>query len=180
MKLTRLFAGVALAAAALSANAEDIVRNFNITLDDNNYTFGDTFAAGNANKTFLDTFNFTIGGSSVVGSSLTSRMTVNRDLNISSFDLYSGSNLIAKGTMLSTGLLEQWTLDAIAPAQGAYSLRVGGRVIGGLGVSFAGDAYVTPVPEPETWVMLVGGLAVLGLAARRRKSGGMGVGGMAA
>ena len=36
---------------------------------------------------------------------------------------------------------------------------------------FARDMVTTPVPEPETYGMLLAGLGVLGLVARRRKLG---------
>jgi hypothetical protein len=37
------------------------------------------------------------------------------------------------------------------------------------GLSGAGDAIYAPVPEPETYAMLLAGLGLLGVAARRRR-----------
>ena len=173
MKYPKLFAGVVLAAASLTAHATapvNIGHTTTIVLDDDNSTFGNTFAAGNSGRAFLDVFNFTISGNSTLGASLTSTMSGKHDLNITSFGLYLNNVLVAPGHQISTGKVESWTLDALAPTQGLYSFRVGGRVLGQAGVSYSGDAYVTAVPEPETYGMVLGSLAVFGLVARRRKS----------
>jgi hypothetical protein len=171
MKLSKLFASVLLAAAAASGSAADLNRTTVIDLSSES-TFGGSFAAGNAGKTFLDIFNFAIDGTSNVGSSLTSKLSGGHDLDITSFGLYSGNNLIMAGRQESTGATESWSLDAIAPVAGNYSLRIGGTVLGNLKVAFVGDGYVTAVPEPETWTMLLGGLALVGFAARRKAAGG--------
>lgn len=172
MKYNKLFASIMLALASVSASAADIERIHSIVLDDDNSTFSASFASGNAGKSFLEIFNFTISGSSSLGSSLTSTLKLGHDLDITSFGLYSGTTQLAAGTKNSTGSLESWTLDALMPASGSYSMRVGGTVIGKLNVSFVGDGYVTAVPEPEAWSMLIGGLGLVGFLARRRKSSG--------
>ncbi len=170
MKFTKILAGILLAAAVASASAAvPVTRITTIVLDDEHSTFGDTFAANNNGKSFLDIFYFTIGGNSSVGSSLTSTLSGTHDLNITSFGLYSGETLLTAGTMIATGAVESWTLDALAPSQGTYSLRVGVNVIGKGNVGFAGDGYVTAVPEPETWGMVVGSVAILAFIGRRRK-----------
>jgi hypothetical protein len=37
--------------------------------------------------------------------------------------------------------------------------------------TFGGNVYATPVPEPETYAMMLAGLGALGFLARRRKNG---------
>ncbi|MRW90017.1 PEPxxWA-CTERM sorting domain-containing protein [Duganella sp. FT80W] len=49
----------------------------------------------------------------------------------------------------------------------ARSLRNGGGGGGGGGAS-EGEGAVSPVPEPDTWAMLLAGLGLVGWAARRR------------
>jgi hypothetical protein len=55
-------------------------------------------------------------------------------------------------------------------ASGYYSLNVIGHTAGGM-AAYAVQMDVTPVPEPETYALMLAGLGLLGLAARRRKNG---------
>jgi hypothetical protein len=50
---------------------------------------------------------------------------------------------------------------------GTYSLTFQGNGTGGYGGFFT----ITPVPEPQTYAMLIGGLGLLGLMSNRRKRG---------
>jgi hypothetical protein len=52
---------------------------------------------------------------------------------------------------------------------GTYQALIGagGNTVGGNGPS--GELTISPVPEPETYAMMLAGLGLLGLAARRRK-----------
>ena len=55
----------------------------------------------------------------------------------------------------------------------AYRANAAGQIIGnGVLAGMNGQAayLLTPVPEPETWAMLVAGLALVGTAARRRSA----------
>lgn len=57
---------------------------------------------------------------------------------------------------------------------GSYTLRIGGEATGtGLGGLLPAGAYTVaavtvPVPEPETWAMLLAGMGLIGLRARRK------------
>ena len=55
---------------------------------------------------------------------------------------------------------------------GSYTLRVLGKVDGSKGGSWGGDVNLVavPVPEPETYALLAGGLGALGFVARRRRA----------
>lgn len=178
MKYNKMLAGILLAMASVSASAANVaviavaptVNTQTITLDDTNTTFGANYGFGNAGKSFIEIFNFTISGTSTLGSSVFSTITKGRNLDITSFGLYLGNTLLSAGTMQSTGAVENWTLDAFMPVAGNYSMRVGVNVIGNSNVAFVGTGYVTAVPEPEGWAMLIGGLGVVGFLARRRKS----------
>jgi len=174
MKYAKLFAGIVLMASAAAASAANINRTINLTLEDGTGFSGDSFTRAGApvlNKTFLDTFNFTVSQPSFLSSSLTSISTTSTyDLNITSLNLYSGSTLLAAGVRDATGVVDVWHLTTSSAGLGAgnYSLQVGGKILGGNGGSFALVANTSPVPEPETWSMVGVSLAALGFMARRK------------
>jgi hypothetical protein len=181
MRYKKLIAGSLLAAVAAVANAADVNRamTINFTSPEDAVGFSDSFKKALAGKTFLDSFGFTIGTSSMLGGALTSKAIGNVDLDISSFNLYSGSTLVASGMQESTGSFDSWSLTAYNLMPGTYSLQVGGK-IGAGGGAFGGSAAIAPVPEPETWSMLIGSLAVLGIVGWRRRPRGVQPGGLAA
>jgi hypothetical protein len=89
----------------------------------------------------------------------------------------SGSLSTAGGTSTKTVALNTGILSA-----GTYGLYVQGLVTpkgtssytGNIGFNYDGPTAgtpVTPVPEPETWAMLMLGLAGMGFVARRRLNG---------
>lgn len=52
---------------------------------------------------------------------------------------------------------------------GAYFFEISGMAVGPSAVSYGYTASVTPVPEPESYAMMLAGLAMLGGVAARRK-----------
>jgi PEP-CTERM motif len=72
-----------------------------------------------------------------------------------SFDILNSGNLsVASGTSISGAL--PWTLTIKGTTDG-------------LG-SYGGQLSVTPVPEPETYALMLAGLGAIGFMARRRRS----------
>lgn len=53
---------------------------------------------------------------------------------------------------------------------GNYYYEITGTVIGTKGGSYTVDSYITPVPEPETYAMLLAGLGLIGCSLRRRQT----------
>ena len=100
----------------------------------------------------------------------------NLDLNVSSLTL-SGAGRVTSLVDLTPGVFSFSNLVA-----GSYQLNVSGTVTKGKGwddilplpVGYAGslttNAAVTPVPEPETYALLLMGLGTVGWMARRRGS----------
>ena len=54
---------------------------------------------------------------------------------------------------------------------GAYSLRISGTAVTG-GASYGGNLVLTPIPEPETYALMLAGLGVIGFVAARRRNRG--------
>lgn len=142
-----------------------------------NAVFSNSFLKASSGKSFTDSFTFTIGSQNVSTGSLTASAIKTQDLYISSFDLYSASGaLVAAGINRNansshTGELDDWVLpESTLLSSGSYYLKVAGQVVGAAGGSYSGTLVLAPVPEPETYAMLLGGLGLIGVVARRRKA----------
>lgn len=90
--------------------------------------------------------------------------------DIAIFD--SGNHELFKGTTLSTYEFgSTWTshVGGVLPAGDNYFVRVVGSQQNDVGLSYQFDMVSTPVPEPETYAMLLAGLGLVSFIARRRK-----------
>ena len=87
-------------------------------------------------------------------------------LAFSAFNLYESAVLVATGiTSGSTSYLS----FAGGAVPGNYSLNIAGfKLNPSVSASYAGNISISPVPEPETYAMLLVGLGLLGFSARRR------------
>lgn len=142
--------------------------------------FGDTLPMNNKGAMFADQFTFAVGGSAtsnfdaIVAS--ISRTTAT-GLDISGLSLYRAGGgtgttmdtLISSGTQVSKGAMDVWSLSSNNLSAGDYYLLVSGNVVSNTAASFGGAVMLAPVPEPETYGMMLAGLGVLGFLARRRK-----------
>lgn len=182
--LSALIAGAACASQGAAAQAIDRTAPL-VTAGDGvggfNAHFGDTFAASTVGNTFTDIFTFNIGTPFDAASSLTSsylNTPQTKDLLITGFSLYryDPATMAILGTAIAgineTGFgshpTDSWSLTAYGLSSGDYALKVDGKVLGAGGGAFGGDLTVSPVPEPQTWGMLLAGLGLLGVAARRK------------
>lgn len=147
-----------------------------LDLTDGTGFFGDTLAAGNSGASFDDHFTFTVEGTTgwtfdaVVSSISRSAST---GLDITGLSLYSvaGDTLIAEGVQGSSGAIDVWTVSSGSLAAGDYYLAVSGNLVSADAASFGGAvSLAAPVPEPETYGMMLAGLGVVGFLARRRKA----------
>lgn len=170
-----LVSAVVLAGAALgsqAALADDISEAPEaIVLDGGTSFFGALFTGNNAGNTFMDQYSFTATSASTFSADLLSFSGVAKNgLDITGFDLYSSTGLLLGGAQLSTGASDMWSLSGPTLAAGDYYLQVTGTVMSQAAGKYYADVALAPVPEPETYAMMLGGLGLLGFMARRRKA----------
>lgn len=167
-------AAIAFAGAMGMAQAADISQTpTTIDLSSGSNVFSRVFSAQNDGNTFTDRFDFTASAASSL-SAFVSSFTNPADTHgvaLDGFTLYSGA-----GTALQTGTkimgtpLNLWTNAANNLGAGSYYLTVSGHILGNGVARYDGavNLAAAPVPEPETYGMLLGGLGVMGLIARRK------------
>jgi hypothetical protein len=179
---------------SLSAAAALVAAMFSGAAFANSYalpTNGVAVTASVSGLTFSDTFGFTLAsGETFVGGAGSSAFNVhiviptyNVDLNIPvspvTFTSLSLERLVsgsAYSSVLGTTTLpfNNGSASGISFAAGApllagtYRFDVAGTTTSGAG-SYAVAVSLAPVPEPETYAMMLAGLGLMGFIARRRK-----------
>jgi hypothetical protein len=187
-----LIAGIVLATATLGSSAvmaqtttPVMVGNTPQVLDltTGSGFFGDTFGVNNNGAMFSDRFTFSVNSTSgmdfdAIISSISH--TADTGLDVTGLSLYraaggdgSGTGtLVTSGTSLQSGNIDVWTLSTDNLTMGNYYVLVSGNIVSDASASFGGAVMMSPtapVPEPETYGMMIAGLGVLGFLARRRK-----------
>jgi PEP-CTERM motif len=165
MKLSKVVAASALALLSTGSFAAALG---SIDLSSGSGFFGNTPVAG----AFVDTLTFTVATSSTFNGSITSVVNGTQDVDFTSIVVTPGA--LAFVSMLGDPV-ELWATPAVGfgLAPGVYTLTLTGTNSASMG-SYAGNLAVTPglpalVPEPETYAMLLAGLGIVGLLARRRR-----------
>lgn len=171
--ISALFVSASLLCSASSYAATDINNTSAITFNANTSSLGATYGVGTPGKTFTENFTFSQGSLFELTSAIISiSLGTTSGLDITGFTL-TGNGVTSVGTMTSSAGLQTWTLTASNLSAGLYTLAAIGSVTGSTGGSFGGNINVAAVPEASTTAMMLGGLAVVGFAAsrRRRKQG---------
>jgi hypothetical protein len=175
--MSKFVAKLALAAAALAAMGAAQAENLSVPVsldagpDAGMFTasFGVTHHVGGA---FTDTFTFSpsVGPSFVDGSLVTIGFNWKQNIDFTSADL-NGNPL----SLSPNGAIEGGGLFPVS-ASGILVLTVHGIAGNGrdvpVGASYSGTLNVNPmpVPEPETYALMLGGLGAIAFVARRRKN----------
>lgn len=165
--------------------ANNIVVNTPITVSPlpASLTYGNSFTGLSTGVTFFDDYIFTIADGSA--NSVTSSINLDSIFQLSDLSarLYTGSTHYT-GLAVPGTLMEVWgtvanfsptvsattvVLNPLSLSAGTYTLQIKGIVTGLYGGSYAGVLNIAPpVPEPETYAMLLAGLGLIGFISRRR------------
>ena len=161
MKLSKVAAASALVLASASSFAAALG---SVDLSSGSGFFGNTPIAG----AFVDTITFTVTTSSIFNSSITAVVNGTQDVDFTSIVISPGA--LAFASLLGDPV-ELWATPAagFGLLPGVYTLTLTGTNSASMG-SYAANLALTPasVPEPETYAMLLAGLGIGGLLARRR------------
>lgn len=180
MKKTTLFATtLGLLLAGNIANAATVTRTVDLgTLSTAHigftYTVGSNVAA--PGTSFIDTYLFDIASdyAFAVGT------TVSIDIgNLYQIDNLAARFLRADNTLISDAFILTSTtnngiqvnslyLDTTLPAGNDYKFVVSGMVNGTGGGSYGGVLQATPIPEADSYLLMLAGLGCVGIAIRRK------------
>jgi hypothetical protein len=161
-----------LLAGCAAANAATDLNNSSSMVFTNGTTFiGATYGMPDTGKTFTANYTFNPANSFAFSSGIISiALGTLSGLNLTSFTL-TGNGVTSTGTLTTSPGLQTWTLSAPSLTSGIYTLAAVGKVTGTTGGSFGGNVNISPVPEASTAAMMLGGLALVGFIATRRRRG---------
>ena len=168
MKFTKLVTAVALSVTALGSFASTFNGTLDLTTGSNGF-----FRTPLAGESFVDTYAFSLAGSSYVTTgAVNSSDPGGQDLDFTNVTIMQGLATIA--TFANTSISdaqESRTLLMTLLAAGNYSLVISGIQSPGAG-SYGGQLAISaaPVPEPETYALMLAGLGAMGFVARRRRA----------
>lgn len=123
-----------------------------------------------ANQSFVDYVNFDLTSANDAIGSLTFANNSKFSMSLDSWVL----NKVGSGTVAPDAGSTFAAISYSALSAGSYSLEIHGTLNAGYKGNSYGGNFVTqlsPVPEPETYALLLAGLGAVGFVARRRSAG---------
>ncbi|MFL9923678.1 FxDxF family PEP-CTERM protein [Herbaspirillum lusitanum] len=168
----KILAGAVLAASLAFTGVAAQAATTTTALTFNNSTtsnIGNTFTSAGS---FTDnyTFSYTAGTFDVSSAVISISLGTTSVLGVSSFSLTNTTTgAVYNSTSSSAGSLQYYTITASSLTSGSYVLSVKGNVTGTSGGSYGGNISVSAVPEASTTAMMLGGLALVGFVATRRR-----------
>ncbi|MDO9599628.1 MAG: FxDxF family PEP-CTERM protein [Azoarcus sp.] len=171
MKLKKSVLALALSLGFV-ANASALDSTFNVgTISAPTY-FSDVIQKGIG--AFNDTWNFTIATPTYSGGSVSNLAITIPDLgnlfNIAdlSVQLFTSTNLLISNLDSNEGSTSQIKVGSGTFLPGSYYFNISGNANGLSGGQYVFAVTTLPVPEPETYAMLLAGLGLVTVMARRR------------
>lgn len=179
--MKKLFATIALALSLTGVGATAHAAGSALTFEDGTTDFGAKYGAAAKGSTFSDSYTFSYSSafdvsSAVISIALTStnsttgQTVVTSGVTISDFTLTNTTTgQVYHSTSSVGGGVQYFTIAASSLTSGNYALTVSGSVIGTSGGSYGGNISISAVPEASTTAMMLGGLALVGFVAYRRR-----------
>ncbi len=166
MHLSKLFIAAALAVSGSSSFADNVTTALDLSAGN------DFFGRNNAVGSFTDTYTFTLTGSAYyITSTSSSAQSGEQDLDFASLVIEDASNTVVAtfAGNLGNDVVEFYSLTNTVLTPGDYRLIVTG-MNSAAQASYSGNVAITPVPEPESYALLLAGLGAVGFVARRRQA----------
>lgn len=115
-----------------------------------------------ASGSFEDSYTFSVGGNSDIIGSLGA---YTQGLSFTQVWLDGVS-------VVPTAVKTDYGFSFAGIGEGTHTLKIAGTVTGGFLNGYGGSVYATPaaVPEPESLALVLGGLGIVGMVARRRQA----------
>lgn len=152
MKLKSIVVASVVALTALSSQAATTDWGMHDATETSNFVFP-------ASGLFLDKYTFSLTSAASVLNTLNTQ-----NISDGTYGIYAPNNTAVALWSFVSGL----QTHTVSLAAGSYVYKVFGDASASAAYTLNSIATVTPVPEPETYAMLLAGLGVIGFVAKRR------------